>query len=66
MTSAILGDFDKAAQLCPKVLGQDAKRWEDWIFLFVEQKQLPVRMILLKKAASTNLRTTGHYPLHSY
>ncbi|KAH9848839.1 vacuolar protein sorting-associated protein 41 [Lenzites betulinus] len=34
------GDFTKAAQLCPKVCGQDTKRWEDWIFVFAQKHQL--------------------------
>ena len=32
----------KAARLCPKVLGQDTKRWEDWIFTFTQKNQLQV------------------------
>ncbi|KAI0075229.1 vacuolar assembling protein VPS41 [Panus rudis PR-1116 ss-1] len=34
------GDFVKAARLCPKVCGQDTKRWEDWIFVFIQKHQL--------------------------
>ncbi|KAI9069075.1 vacuolar protein sorting-associated protein 41 [Trametes sanguinea] len=34
------GDFVKAARLCPKVCGQDTKRWEDWIFVFAQKHQL--------------------------
>ncbi|KAI6124191.1 hypothetical protein EDD16DRAFT_1563085 [Pisolithus croceorrhizus] len=34
------GDFVKAARLCPKVCGQDAKRWEDWIFVFAQNRNL--------------------------
>ncbi|KAI0685116.1 vacuolar assembling protein VPS41 [Cerioporus squamosus] len=34
------GDFVKAAHLCPKVCGQDTKRWEDWIFVFAQKHQL--------------------------
>ncbi|KAJ6522772.1 hypothetical protein DFH09DRAFT_1191159 [Mycena vulgaris] len=34
------GEFVKAARLTPKVCGHDAKRWEDWIFRFQQQKQL--------------------------
>ncbi|KAH9833885.1 vacuolar protein sorting-associated protein 41 [Rhodofomes roseus] len=34
------GDWVKAARLCPKVCGQDPKRWEDWIFLFAQKHQL--------------------------
>ncbi|KAF8076857.1 vacuolar assembling protein VPS41 [Lyophyllum atratum] len=34
------GDFAKAARLCPKVCGQEQKRWEDWIFIFAEKRQL--------------------------
>lgn len=37
-----LGDFIKAARLCPKVCSGDAKRWEDWIFVFSEKRQLQV------------------------
>lgn len=36
------GDYSKAASLCSKVLGQDKKAWEDWIFLFAQRKQLQV------------------------
>ncbi|KAI0748728.1 vacuolar assembling protein VPS41 [Daedaleopsis nitida] len=34
------GEFVKAARLCPKVCGQDTKRWEDWIFVFAQKHQL--------------------------
>ncbi|KAI0351535.1 vacuolar protein sorting-associated protein 41 [Trametes cingulata] len=34
------GDYAKAARLCPKVCGQDTKRWEDWIFVFAQKHQL--------------------------
>ncbi|KAI0053795.1 vacuolar assembling protein VPS41 [Auriscalpium vulgare] len=34
------GDFAKAAKLCPKVCGQDVKRWEDWIFVFAQKQHL--------------------------
>ncbi|KAI5121199.1 hypothetical protein M0805_006000 [Coniferiporia weirii] len=36
------GEYAKAAHLCPKVLGQDSKRWEDWIFIFAQKNQLQV------------------------
>lgn len=38
----ILGQFTKAARLCPKVCGQDVKRWEDWIFVFAQNRHLQV------------------------
>jgi hypothetical protein len=38
------GQFEKAAALVPKVLGGHKKAWEDWIFLFVQKHQLPVRL----------------------
>jgi len=44
---AFKGDFFKAAQLCPKVCGQDVKRWEDWIFVFAQKQQLRVRASVL-------------------
>ncbi|KDQ15510.1 hypothetical protein BOTBODRAFT_31824 [Botryobasidium botryosum FD-172 SS1] len=34
------GEFDKAAKLCPKVFGQDAQAWENWIFLFAQKDHL--------------------------
>jgi hypothetical protein len=34
------GEFVNAARLTPKVCGHDAKRWEKWIFLFQQQRQL--------------------------
>lgn len=33
-------EFAKAAKLTPKVCGHDSKRWEDWIFVFAEKRQL--------------------------
>lgn len=37
-----VGEFAKAAHLCPKVCGQNLKRWEDWIFVFVQKGQIDV------------------------
>lgn len=34
------GDYARAAKLCPKVCAHDPKKWEDWIFVFVEKHQL--------------------------
>ncbi|KAJ7062940.1 vacuolar assembling protein VPS41 [Mycena amicta] len=34
------GNFTAAARLTPKVCGRDVKRWENWIFLFQQQRQL--------------------------
>ncbi|KAL1923384.1 uncharacterized protein VTP21DRAFT_8364 [Calcarisporiella thermophila] len=34
------GEFDKAAEVCSKVLGSDKQLWEQWIFTFGEMKQL--------------------------
>lgn len=39
------GEFSKAARLCPKVCGQNVKRWEDWIFVFAQKHRLQVRVI---------------------
>lgn len=38
--------YQEAARLCPKVCGQDTKRWEDWIFVFTQQHRLQVRQLL--------------------
>ncbi|GAA5884825.1 hypothetical protein JCM6882_007110 [Rhodosporidiobolus microsporus] len=34
------GQYEKAAEACPKLLGINAKLWEDWVFLFAEKGQL--------------------------
>ncbi|KAI5478965.1 vacuolar protein sorting VPS41 [Pseudohyphozyma bogoriensis] len=31
------GKFEKAAETCPKILGINAKLWEDWVFLFANK-----------------------------
>jgi hypothetical protein len=33
------GDVKTAAELCPKILKRDAKRWEQWIYTFGKLKQ---------------------------
>lgn len=38
----MIGDFEQAASLAPKVLGKDAQEWEKWIYIFVQHHQLPV------------------------
>ncbi|KAL8279333.1 hypothetical protein RQP46_008370 [Phenoliferia psychrophenolica] len=32
--------FEKAAATCPKILGINAKLWEDWVFLFADKGQM--------------------------
>lgn len=39
-----IGDFEKAAQLCPEVFAQDAKAWEEEVFTFLKFNQLQVHM----------------------
>ncbi|BGP45376.1 Vacuolar protein sorting-associated protein 41 [Rhodotorula kratochvilovae] len=34
------GQYDKAAETCPKILGINAKLWEDWVFLFADKGRL--------------------------
>ncbi|KAI9569265.1 hypothetical protein HD554DRAFT_2092425 [Boletus coccyginus] len=34
------GEFVKAARLCPKVCGQNVRKWEEWIFVFAQKYQL--------------------------
>ncbi|KAF9004353.1 hypothetical protein BDQ17DRAFT_1241222 [Cyathus striatus] len=34
------GEYAQAARLTPKACGVDAHRWEDWIFLFADRKEL--------------------------
>lgn len=41
----LIGDFEKAAQLCAKVFAQDAKAWEEEVFTFLKFNQLQVCMI---------------------
>lgn len=42
----MIGDFEKAAQLCPKVFAQDAKAWEEEVFTFLKFNQLQVHTIV--------------------
>ena len=42
MLTYLIGEFAKAAHLCPKVCGQNVKRWEDWIFVFAQKGQIDV------------------------
>lgn len=37
-----IDQYDKAAALFPKILGINAKLWEDWIFLFADKGQMNV------------------------
>lgn len=37
------GQFEKAAATIPKILGSNAKLWEDWVFLFAEKGHMQVR-----------------------
>lgn len=37
------GEFEKAAKMCPRVHSQNAKKWEDWVFVFAQKRQLHVR-----------------------
>ncbi|CCM00293.1 uncharacterized protein FIBRA_02323 [Fibroporia radiculosa] len=50
------GEFIKAARLCPKVCGQDVKRWEDWIFFFAQKLQLQA----IIPYVPTDAPTLGH------
>lgn len=37
------GQYAKAAETCPKILGINAKLWEDWVFLFADKGEIKVR-----------------------
>jgi hypothetical protein len=37
-----LGQYKKAAETCPKILGTNAKLWEDWVFLFADKGEIKV------------------------
>ncbi|ORY90935.1 hypothetical protein BCR35DRAFT_275010 [Leucosporidium creatinivorum] len=34
------GQYAKAAETCPKILGINAKLWEDWVFLFADKGEI--------------------------
>lgn len=42
-TLTLAGQFEKAGETCPKILGINAKMWEDWVFLFADKGRLEVR-----------------------
>ena len=57
MTSGLkypVGEFTKAARLCPKVCGQNVKRWEDWIFVFVQKGQIDVGVCTFHRLNSSD------------
>jgi len=37
------GEYEKAAQLCPKFYARNANKWENLVYLFAEKRKLPVR-----------------------
>ena len=43
-----IGEYTKGAHLCPKVCGQNVKRWEDWIFVFAQKGQIDVSICTLR------------------
>lgn len=44
--------------MCPKILGINAKLWEDWVFLYADKGQIKVR-----RDCSDSIETllTSHY-----
>ena len=38
-------EWEAAAKACPAILGNNAKAWEEWIFLFAQKLQLQVRRV---------------------
>jgi hypothetical protein len=42
--------------MCPKILGVDAKLWEDWIFLFADKGQMQVSRVSLLAQCESFLR----------
>ena len=57
----------KAAKLCPKVCGQDSKRWEDWIFAFAHQGELKVSETNAKIKLVKNIHVfTGHHTIRTH
>lgn len=62
------GEFEKAAKITPRVFGQNAKDWEDCVFIFAKKKQLQVSVSGLPKM-STQLLTIlvlGDNPICPY
>lgn len=39
--------FSKAAEMIPKILGINAKLWEDWVFLFADKGHMEVSILQL-------------------
>lgn len=56
-----LGQFSKAAEMCPKVLGINAKLWEDWVFLFAEKGHMQVIAYSLHLIST---KTDSPSPIH--
>ena len=57
-----VGEFTKAAHLCPKVCGQNVKRWEDWIFVFAQKGHIDVGIWTLSGFNSADYLTQAIIP----
>ena len=63
-----VGQFETAAAATPKILGINAKLWEDWVFLFADKGQMNVSLSSLRAVSSTrsyNLYCLGDHSLRS-
>jgi hypothetical protein len=40
-----VGQYEKAAATCPKILGINAKLWEDWVFMFADKGHMQASSI---------------------
>lgn len=49
----LAGQYDAAAAATPKILGINAKLWEDWVFLFADKGKLDVSYICFRFARAS-------------
>ena len=60
------GDFQKAAELCPKFLKDDMKRWEQWVCIFAEHGQLLAISPFIPAASSDDTVPKGALSSYLY
>ena len=49
----LTGQYDAAAAATPKILGINAKLWEDWVFLFADKGKLDVSVSRFRVARAS-------------
>lgn len=60
----VAGEFEKAAGLFPKILGTNAKQWEDWVFYFADKGHIKVSKSCWIRLSATRLMGLTLFRIH--